>query len=281
MSQGALPIAWSKAHRWSDNDHYLGPFTYSRGKDLHFTLVLDSGEDDYPGCSLRLSLFHHTLLIALPQIIQPSRRKVTVTTWDAETVKRLGRDWYWDEHRREFGFSISDGFLQVFLGPQTMDSSTTKIWTAFLPWTQWQHVRRSLYDLNGDLFWTEPEVKWRLLSTEQNMATHHQIWESEKSCPTRTFSFTDFDGDKLTVKTRIEEREWHFGTGWFSWLRFFHHPKILRSLDLDFSGETGRRKGSWKGGTTGHSIQMLSGELHEAAFWRYCQEHEMMFGGSV
>jgi hypothetical protein len=34
-------------------------------------------------------------------------------------------------------------------------------------------------------------------------------------------------------------------------------------------------KGSWKGGTVGHSIAMLPGELHGAAFARYCEQHEM------
>lgn len=33
----------------------------------------------------------------------------------------------------------------------------------------------------------------------------------------------------------------------------------------------------WKGGTTGHAINMLSGELHEAAFRRYCAENNMTF----
>ena len=48
--------------------------------------------------------------------------------------------------------------------------------------------------------------------------------------------------------------------------------KIRRSLDLEFSGETGPEKGSWKGGTVGTGIEMLPGELHEAAFRRYCQK---------
>lgn len=56
---------------------------------------------------------------------------------------------------------------------------------------------------------------------------------------------------------------------------------LRRSLDIRFSGETGHRKGSWKGGTVGHSINMLPGELHEAAFHRYCTEHEMTFIGEA
>ena len=47
------------------------------------------------------------------------------------------------------------------------------------------------------------------------------------------------------------------------------------------AGETGKRKGSWKGGTIGHSIGMEPGELHESAFRRYCTEHNMVFGGEA
>ena len=107
-------------------------------------------------------------------------------------------------------------------------------------------------------------------------------------CPTKTFAFTDFDGEQLTAKTRIEERQWELGTGWFKWLSHFHKPIIHRSLDIDFSGETGRRKGSWKGGICGTSIEMLPGELHEAAFKRYCDgedrregKRDMRFIGEV
>ena len=95
------------------------------------------------------------------------------------------------------------------------------------------------------------------------------------------FAFKDFDGEELTARTTIEEREWRFGVGWFAWLSLFRKPKISRYLEIAFSGETGKRKGSWKGGTTGHSIEMLPGELHESAFRRYCTEHDMTFVAAV
>lgn len=79
--------------------------------------------------------------------------------------------------------------------------------------------------------------------------------------------------------THIEEREWKFGTGWFRWLSWFRKPKVSRSLDIRFSEEVGKDKGSWKGGKVGHGIDMLPGELHEAAFRRYCEkEHSAKDG---
>src|SRR5690606_33228759 len=95
------------------------------------------------------------------------------------------------------------------------------------------------------------------------------------------FTFRDFDGEELTATTRIEEREWRFGVGWFKWLSLFRRPKVSRDLEITFSGETGKRKGSWKGGTIGDSIKMLPGELHEPAFRRYCAANGMTFVGAI
>jgi hypothetical protein len=237
-------------------------------------MVLGSGDDDErPGCRLRMSGFGHTLIIALPGIVRPWKRKV-IAHWDAATIARLGRDWYWDTYPREYGFSYGGeaGFLQVFLGPHTHDSTTTKIWSKFMPWRSWRHVRHSLYDLDGAHFADMPDRG----SYIETLPERERLQET---CPSATYGFTDFDGEALTATTRIEEREWRLGEGRFKWLSWFRNPNISRSLDIRFSKETGKRKGSWKGGTTGHSITMLPGELHESAFRRYCAEHDMAFIG--
>lgn len=266
--------------RWGDNDHNLGPFTYARdGRGYRpFAIVLGSGDgDEYPGCQLRLSGFDHTFITALPAVIKPWREKVVAKSWDAATVQRMGRNWYWNSDRRDYGFSCSDGFLQVFLGRQSDDSSTEQRWSKFLPWTQWRHVRHSLYGLDGEHYRTEPNKPISLGNLD-----HWRAWrEVEDRCPSKTFAFADFDGEQLKVCTKINEREWRLGEGWFRWLSWFRSAKVDRSLGLEFSGETGRRKGSWKGGTTGHAITMLPGELHEAAFRRYCAENHMTFVGVV
>jgi hypothetical protein len=250
--------------RWSDHDKYWGPFTYASPSDHGLTLLIDSGEEEYPGCRIRLGAFGRTLLISIPSIIKPWKRPIS---YDGKT--------FYEDHRRQYGFSystrlggVSDGgFLQIFLGPQTHDSGTTKDWSCFTPWNNWRHVRHSFYGTDGKHFWTSSaDTNYATLGEDRYRAER----DAAETCPTRTFRFADFDGEIIECKTRIEEREWRLGTGWFKWLSRFKKPIIHRSLDLDFSKETGRRKGSWKGGTTGHSIEMLPGELHEAAFKRYC-----------
>ncbi len=271
--------------RWSDNDHNLGPFTYARDKYRNYACVLSSGDgDEYPGCQIRISVFGHTFISALPSVLRPWRKQITFLSTDM--YGKSTSQSYWDSHAREYGFSYSNdsqggrvgggGFLQVFLGAQTHDSSTTQSWSCFTPWNNWRHVRHSYYDLRGNYYWTDPEYTKSKYNKKLSWDVKKQI---EDACPSRTFCFTDFDGEFLQAKTRIEERQWEFGTGWFKWLSHFRKPIIHRSLDIEFSGETGKRKGSWKGGTIGHSIEMKPGELHMDAFIRYCDEHEMVYKG--
>jgi hypothetical protein len=265
-----------RAIRWGDNDRYWGPFTWHPGDWKKWTVMLSSAGDgdENAACHLRLSAGRYTLIVALPNLIKPHAEKV-IPNWDAETITRLGRNYYWDYDVRSYGFTCSDGHLSVHYGRaggSMMDSNKEQRWGCFLPWTQWRHVRHSFYDLNGQHLYNEPQG-----------GKLGENWEARQArvaaVPTMAFAFEDFDGEKLTVTTKIEEREWRFGTGYFKWLSLFRRPKISRSLSLDFSGEVGPEKGSWKGGTTGHSIEMLPGELHEAAFRRYCdQEHDARHG---
>jgi hypothetical protein len=279
-----------KRIRWSDDDHYFGPFLYAKDKYKNLALVLGSGDDeDYPGCRLRVSAFGHTVILSLPPIIKPYKEKVVVPDWRLNgTAERLGRDYYFNSDEREYGFSYGGagsmgggGFLQVFFGRQSHSSSDEKRWGCFTPWNSWRFVRSSMYGLKGEHYYTEPKIDWKSLGLEESMEVRRNQIEVKESCPTRIFSFKDFDGEQLTAKTRIDEREWRLGEGSFKWLSWFAKPMIRRSLDIDFSGETGKKKGSWKGGTTGHSIEMLPGELHEGAFRRYCAQHDMTFEREV
>lgn len=253
--------------RLTNNDKQFGPVINGRTSWNPLRLVWSSGDDDEDqGNKLTVYAFGWVARVNLPNVLQPFRVKHIATTWDAATVARMGRDWYYETFPREYGFSLSEGFLQLFLGAQTHDSSTTQDWSKFLPWTQWRFVRRSWYGLSGEIFWTEGNETWK-----------DQI-SMRESVPKAIFEFDDYNGKRIKATTSIEKIEWKFGEGWFKWLSFFRGPKVRRSLDIQFSKEVGPEKGSWKGGTIGHSIDMLPGELHEAAFRRNCeQEHRSKY----
>lgn len=260
--------------RYSGNDKHWGPFTFSKHSTESWRplgIMLDSGgrddDSENQGCNLKLHGFGCTLIVELPKLVADFKIKHIAKSWDAATVARLGRNYYYEVFPKEFGFTVSDGSVHVHYGPQTHDSWTTKSKVFFLPWRQWRHVRHSLYDLDGKHFWTEGRRE-----------RYEVRWAVQAACPTASFEFDDYDGQRIQAKTCIEEREWRFGDGWCKWLSLFRRPKIKRSLDIAFSSEVGPEKGSWKGGTTGHSIEMLPGELHEDAFRRYCgQEHRSKY----
>jgi hypothetical protein len=240
-----------------------------------FGITLLSADDEYCEDAARIVLyaFGRRVEWRIPQVVQPYRVR-HAANWDAATVERMGRDWWEEVFPCEYGFRLSEGFLQVFLGPQTHDSLTTKSWCKHLPWTQWRHVRFSLYDLKGNHVWSHFDK-----DRKRGINSFYEQRAAQEACPKAVFSFDDYDGKRIQATTHIQEREWRFGEGWFKWLSLFRRPMVKRSLDLRFSDEIGPEKGSWKGGTVGHSIDMLPSESPEAAFQRYCeQEHRAKYG---
>lgn len=249
-----------------DKDRYYGPVTVSIDSDYpQWGVVATSSDDDGRPPNLRVHMRNITVLIRLPGwIISPHKEKVTFRHLSNASREHLGRDWYWNIDKRAFGVTVSNGVAHMAFGRQTHDSDTDRNKCYFLPWMQWRHVRHSLYDMDGDLF-CEVSSDWIERQAQ------------EVACPTVLFTFFDFDGEEIGAKTRIEERQWKRGEGWFKWMSAIVPDRVVRSLDIEFSAEVGRRKGSWKGGTIGHSVEMRPGETHEDAFRRYCDQDGLNF----
>lgn len=253
------PVRWS-----GENDRYFGPFTYCGSDYSRIALMLGSGDGEYPRCRLRMQLGKQTLIVVLPQwVLRPYREWIDTSKYEWSKGEGSG---YWDTHEREFGFSYSEKALHVHFGPQTHDSTTSKNKVYFIPWLNWRHVRTSHYGLQGEHYHTEPKgLKWTDPAYEASRV-------KVDACPSAQFVFKDYDDQEIVATTTIQEREWRFGEGHSKWLSIFAKPMVRRSLDIKFSAEVGPEKGSWKGGTIGHGIDMLDGELHEAAFKRYCEK---------
>ncbi len=250
--------------RLTDNDTNLGPIQFGRTSGWRpISIVLCSGDDDESnGCRLTFYALGWCARIFIPRIIKPYKRWVDTSRYEWSKGPGSG---YWDMHSTEYGFSVSDGTLHLYYGPQTHDSITTKSKCYFFPWREWRFYRHSFYDNEGLLLKSFMDQRFG------------PTYEFEQQMPKIKFSFLDYDKEEIEVETFIQEREWHRGVGYFKWLSWIVSPRIERSLDLDFSKEVGPEKGSWKGGTTGHSITMLPGEMHEAAFRRYCTINNLTF----
>ena len=257
--------------RLTDNDRRLGPITYARcspsWRPLRLVYSSGGGDEGAKHNHLTVYAFAWVARVRMPALLKPWRRWVDTSRY--EWASPAGG--YFDEHPREYGFSLSDGFLQVFMGAQTGDSTTTQDWCTHLPWTQWRFHRFSLYDAAGAEFFTELEADRRAKASATRLGFEDQ-YAAQQAAPKAVFLIDDYDGDRITATTHIEEREWKFGEGWFRWLSLFRRNMVRRSLSINFDKECGPEKGSWKGGTMGTGIDMLPGELHEAAFRRYCEQ---------
>lgn len=271
-----------KKRRYSGNDTHFGPFTWSRHSDQGWRplgVMLDSGGDHEDGgtkgCHLKLHGFGRTLIVELPNFLADYRERHDASKyWDAATIARMGRDWYEEVFPCEYGFTVSDGALHVHYGPQTHDSTTTKSDVHFLPWRELRMVRHALVNPDGD-------VIWDMHDNDGVRGSFGDCYAVRQGMPKISFAFDDFDGERIQANTHIEIREWLRGTKWCKWLSLFTRRKVSRTLDIDFSKEVGPRKGSWKGGTLGHGIEMKPDETHEDAFRRYCIENNLVFVGRV
>lgn len=264
-----MPQRRFKVSRWSDNDKFWGPFTYSKDtRDYRpFAITLSSADDDDRVCNLRLSAFGHTLILALPDVIKPTKVWVSTSHYDWAKSPDSG---YWQVDKREYGISYNEKYLSVRYGRSTMDSDTDKTWGWFIPWLQWRYIGIRYYDDKGDYFGDVMQPTIKLGEEARRKHWNYEISIKER-CPQICFGFTDYDGTEVVALTRIEEREYQLGEGSFKWLSWFRQPKFYRALNIDYSVEVGRRKGSWKGGTIGTSILMLENELHLHAFKRHMQ----------
>lgn len=234
--------------RLTDRDRRFGPFTVG---PCHKAISIEwssGGGYSEQRNSIQIRAFGKVLRMWVPNILKPYGER-------------------YDTHPVTYGVSLSDmgngyDFLQVFLGPQTHDSLTTKSWCRFIPWKQWNFVRHSIYTPDGSHFATEEKGKWK------------EFYKLKDECPKSHFGFEDFDGDMRIASCIIEEREWHKGDGWFSWLRYLSKPKVSRSIWFEFDAEVGPEKGSWKGGTIATGMDMLPNGDPESTFRRWCErEH--------
>lgn len=252
----------TNTRRWGDNDKHFGPLTFAKDRYAKYGIVLDSGDnEDYPGCNLRFYFRHRTVILELPAIIKPTSRWIDTSHYPWAS-KHGG---YNEVGNKEFGFQLSDGFFQIFYGSQLDNDGPNdrqhKSW--FLPWTQWTFYRRSLCDLNGNVIFTQ-----------FNGDMKFKPWnEAKKDQPTVVIPFLDFDGEQNEVSCSMEIWEWKFGSSWCQWLAWFRKSEIRKTLELSFVKETGKRKNSYKGGTTAHGITMMPNEDVNSAFDRYCAEH--------
>jgi hypothetical protein len=92
----------------------------------------------------------------------------------------------------------------------------------------------------------------------------------------RQFKIRDYDGAIITATTKVREDEYRWGPkrGFWRIIGLIKGNKVNRWMQINFSAEVGPEKGSWKGGMTGHSIDIDPSESMEVAMRRYCDQEQ-------
>ena len=117
-----------------------------------------------------------------------------------------------------------------------------KWWTWDIPFVTKNWIRTSI--LLKDDTW-EHETK----------GNHKEFYEDKwkQKQKSWTYNFTDkYDGEIIPTTIYVEEREWR--PKWLQFTSLFSEKR--RTIDVHFSKEVGKRKGSWKGGTIGCNYQL-------------------------
>lgn len=135
-----------------------------------------------------------------------------------------------------------------------------------MPW-EWSWFRTSVVVPNG-LGWVHELARPRVLDRQlpggigyvvlkQKLPHWQQVLPYE-------YRLSSGEVQNVTATVSVSEMEWRWR--WFLWAPL--PRKVKRYIDVEFSGELGERTGSWKGGCTGCSHELLPNETPEESLRR-------------
>lgn len=146
----------------------------------------------------------------------------------------------------KYGIAIHNNSFWIYRGGKGNMNGGNKWWTWYLPFFTHEWVRTSVLLKDGS--WEHETPTKRESFFEDHWKEKQQSWE---------YDYTDkYDGEIIPTKIYVEEREWR--RKWLHWIKAFGF--VRRTIDVHFSKECGKRKGSWKGGTLGCGYDLLPDE---------------------
>lgn len=220
-----------------------------------FGMQLMSSDEKDKYSYLLISGFGFALMICLGKLLAPGKEWV-----DLSHNIRANSLGYWTPCKRVYGFHYCRGYARIFYGLQKSFSEKSQFKNLRMPWNEWRYVRRSLYGVNGECYYTleapnldTPEIR----DAEDRLLNIFIAF-----CPKARFRFYSPGKTEAVATTYVEEREWRLGVGWMAWLSWFAPARIRRTLQI-FSVTDPKFKGN-------QVITIQQGEPHEAAFRRAC-----------
>jgi hypothetical protein len=139
----------------------------------------------------------------------------------------------------KLGIAIHNNTVWIYRGGKGNMKGGNKWWTWYIPFITKEWVRTSV--LLKDDTWEHE--------------TRGDEWKQKQK--SWIYDYTDsYDGEVIPTTIYVDEREWR--PKGLKWTSLF--AKTRRTIDIHFSKECGKRKGSWKGGTLGCGYDLLPNE---------------------
>lgn len=239
----------------------------------HFTMKFEKTEYDTPRMEYRVGesgrntievvLFGYRLVLGLPNWVNPHYIQHKNPHLEGSPAWQNYYAWT-EKFPKVFGWYLYDGHHFVLqYGARTHSSSDTKQWSTFLPWTQQRLFEKVLIDANTE------QPYYISMANKKGHVDFNDWYKQKEAMPKRLYQLLDYDGAEITAEVFASEMTYLRGTGSFHWVSWFTKPIVYRHIDISFSAEVGRQKGSWKGGILGTSYPIPMGQTADQAMRLY------------
>ena len=147
-----------------------------------------------------------------------------------------------------WGFNYHDNKIWIYIGGGGNFQGGKKWKTFTMPW-DYTWVRTSLL--------LKDQKSWAHETKGNRQEFYNDEWKDKDLVFIETHHYKDnFDNKVVLATIRVEEREWRPLV--FKWTKLF--SRIRKTIDVEFSSEVGKEKGSWKGGCIGCSYVIRPNE---------------------
>jgi len=155
-----------------------------------------------------------------------------------------------------WGFAYHDNTIWIYIGGAGNFDGGRKYKSFYMPWhLEWVRTSTLMKDGYDWFHETKGNRKSWEEDIEGNIIGSYDWLNKNKWQETHDY-LDNYDETIVKATISVVEREWRPKA--FKWTKLF--AKTVRVIDIEFSEEVGRKKGSWKGGCIGCSYNLLPKE---------------------
>lgn len=151
----------------------------------------------------------------------------------------------------KYGFTVHSDTLWIYKGGIYQNGQCqNQWWSWYLPYFSYEFDGHWIKDKTQTWVSMDNYKCWDFRKTDAYVETHPY-----------TYTLANGEVQNRTAKCTVERRKWH--RKWCPWL-----TTERQVIDIEFDDEVGEGFGSWKGGVTGCSYDMLPSETIESCLRR-------------